>query len=235
MTMTIERFDIRIRVVLTALVVMFVCDSNPLQAQRGFGLRFGSDFNYFFRAEEQPLVDGWWSQLVFGPYYQAYFDNGGAQIGLNVLYKNNKETGFPNFPVIQRDYGNDGQNLGLTALELDLKVGPRFGFFNPKIGCLTQYAFRMDSVLEAGQTATLNKINVALPLGMTVEGPTGYGSVGFSVFYNIGLNNVIRNPNPNGLQDFDGSKIRGLRIEMFILFAAGKQEPKNPGPIRIDE
>jgi hypothetical protein len=204
-----------------------------LPAQRGLGLRFGTEMNHFFRADNYPLVDGWWSQLVFGPYYQAYFDNGGAQVGLNILYKNNRDKGFPNFPVIQRDF-RDGQNVGITALEFDLKVGPRFGVFNPKIGALINYSFRLDSILEAGQTAPLNRVYVSLPLGLSVEGKTGYGSVGFSMFYNIGINNVLRNPGPRGLQDYDGSKLRGLRFELFVLFEAGKQEAKYPGPEEIE-
>lgn len=197
------------------------------QAQRGVGMRFGSDFNYFFRADQQPLVDGWWSHLVFGPYYQAYFNDGGAQVGLNVLYKGNTGSGFPNFPVISRDFGGDStQNVGITALELDLKVGPRFGIFNPKIGMLLSYWLKRDGFLEPGETATLNRMNFQFPIGLSVEGPTGYGSVGFSVFYEIGLTNVIRNPDPNGPQDFNGSKVRALNVELFILFQAGKQERK---------
>ncbi|HEX2898714.1 MAG TPA: hypothetical protein VHS96_03240, partial [Bacteroidia bacterium] len=82
-------------------------------AQRGIGFRFGSDFNHFFRADQHPLVDGWWSHLVFGSYYEAYFQDGGAQIGLNILYKNDRDKGFPNFPVVQRDW-RGGQNIGLT-------------------------------------------------------------------------------------------------------------------------
>lgn len=216
------------------LLLLFLLPHLAL-AQRGLGVRFGADFNHFLRAEEYPLVDGWWSQLVFGPYYQAYFDNGGVQLGLNVLYKNNRDKGFPNFPVIQRDYGKDEQNVGVTALELDLKVGPRFGMFNPKIGALVNYSFRRDGFLEPGQTAAMNRLYVSLPLGLSLEGPTGYGSVGFSVFYNVGINNVLRNPNPVGVQDYNGSKIRGLRFEFFILFAAGKQTPKLPPPVEFEE
>jgi hypothetical protein len=209
--------------------------SLTLPAQRGIGVRFGADFNHFLRADQFPLEDGWWSQLVFGPYYQAYFEDGGAQIGLNILYKNNTGKGFPNFPVIQRDYGDDDQNIGVTALELDLKVGPRFGLFNPKIGTLVNYSLRRDGFLDSGQVAAMNRVFVALPLGLSIEGPTGYGSVGFGAFYTIGINNVLRNPTPGGLQDYNGSKIRGLRFEFFILFEAGKQAPKIPGPELIEE
>lgn len=198
-------------------------------AQRGIGFRFGSDFNHFFRADQHPLVDGWWSHLVFGSYYEAYFQDGGAQIGLNILYKNDRDKGFPNFPVVQRDW-RGGQNIGLTALELDLKVGPRFGLFNPKIGAQMMYCLRREGFLEQGDTSSLNRMYLQLPFGLSLEGPTGYGSVGFGVFYSIGLNNVIQAPTP-GLRDYDGSKIRGLRFELNIVFSAGEQKEKHPTKI----
>lgn len=205
-------------------------------AQRGLGIRFGSDFNSFFRADRHSVVDGWWSHLVFGPYYQAYFPDGGAQIGLNILYKGNTGRGFPNFPVIQRDFGDDpDQNVGITALELDFKVGPRFGLINPKIGMLLSYWVKRDGFLETGATDEVHRLNFQFPIGLSVEGPTSYGSVGFSAFYEIGLSNVLKNPDPTGLEDFDGSKVRGVNVELFILFKAGKQEsnvkPSMPPPI----
>lgn len=217
---------------LLAAFLIAVCFQTG-QAQRGLGLRFGSDFNHFFRADQQPLVDGWWSHLVFGPYYQAYFDDGGAQIGLNILYKNNGSGGFPNFPVIQNDFADD-QNIGVTALELDLKVGPRFGLINPKIGALVSYYFKREGFLEAGETAPLNNIHLLFPIGVSIEGPTGYGSVGFSVFYEIGLTNVISRPG-TGIRDFDGSKIRSLGIELFVLFKAGEQKRKFAPPMPLPE
>ena len=197
-----------------------------LSAQRGLGFRFGSDVNHFFRAEQHPVVDGWWSQMVFGTYYQAIFQDGGAQVGLNLLYKNSTGKGFPNLPVIMRDW-RDGQNIGLTALELDLRVGPRFGIFNPRIGYQVSYCLKRDGFLEPGDSSRVNRTYAMLPFGLAIEGPTGYGSVGFGVFYNIGLNNVIKAPTP-GLRDYDGSKIRGLRFEFTLLFNAGEQKEKHP-------
>ena len=84
-------------------------------------------------------------------------------------------------------------------------------------------------------TDPLNRLNFQFPLGLSVEGPTGYGSVGFSVFYEIGLTNVLRNPTPTGLEDWDGSKVRAVNVELFILFKSGKQEakvgPSMPPPV----
>jgi hypothetical protein len=214
----------------TALALTISLSAIALHAQRGIGFRFGTDMNHFFRADRHPLVDGWWSHLLFGSYYEAYFQDGGAQFGLNILYKNDRDKGFPNFPVVQRDW-RDNQNIGLTALEMDLKVGPRFGLFNPKIGCNIMYCFRREGFLEAGDTtSSLNRVYGLLPFGLSLEGPTGYGSVGFGVFYNIGMNNVIQAPTP-GLRDYDGSKIRGLRFELNIVFSAGEQKEKHPTKI----
>ncbi|MEM7037607.1 MAG: hypothetical protein AAF570_11560 [Bacteroidota bacterium] len=224
------KHQIRSFLLLLCATVLF---GTAAQAQRGIGFRFASDFNYFFRADQQPLVDGWWSHLVVGPYYQAYFDNGGAQIGLNLIYKNNDDQGFPNLPVVQRDLG-DNMSIGLTGLEFDLKVGPRFGVVNPKIGFLLSHFFTREGFLEDGEMADLNRTFVSFPIGLSVEGPTGYGSVGFSVFYNIGMNNVIKNPTP-GIGDFDGSKIRALRIELFVLFKAGSQKAKKAPSEMIPE
>jgi hypothetical protein len=198
-----------------------------MAGQRGIGFRFGSDVDHFFRADEHPVVDGWWSQMVFGTYYQAVFQDGGAQLGLNLLYKNSTGKGFPNLPVVMRDWRDD-QNVGVTALEMDLKVGPRFGIFNPRIGYDIFYCIKRDGFLEPDDTTSrLNRVYAMLPFGLSVEGPTGYGSVGFGIYYNIGLNNVIKAPTP-GLRDFDGSKIRGLRFELTILFSAGEQKEKHP-------
>ncbi len=218
---------LRLCLLLSFVVVLTV----PTQAQRGLGIKFGSDFNYFFRADEQPLVDGWWSHLVFGPYYQAYFEDGGGQAGINILYKGNTGSGFPNFPVIQRDLTSDTtQNIGLTGIEFDFKAGPRFGILNPKIGLLVSYWFKRDGFLEPGFTDQLNNVNVQFPIGLTIEGPTGYGSVGFGVFYEVGLSNVIRDPDPNGLQDFNGSRVRAVNVELHVLFAGGKQERRRLEP-----
>ena len=74
----------------------------------------------------------------------------------------------------------------------------------------------------------LNKINLMLPLGAAIELPTGYGSVGFGLYANIGLTNVQRRP--DGLPgDFNGSRFRAFNIEITNLFASGDQKPKRPG------
>ena len=60
-----------------SLLLLLATAALGVQAQRGVGFRFATGLNYFYRAEEHPVVDGWWSHLVVGPYYQAVFSNGG--------------------------------------------------------------------------------------------------------------------------------------------------------------
>lgn len=211
------------------LCLGFCCAQLP--AQRGIGFRFASDINYFFRSKSNELIDGAWSHIVIGPYFSAYYNNGGAQVGFNFIYKNNQDTGFPNFPGVMEDISGD-HNIGITALEMDLKVGPRFGVVNPKIGYLVSYWFKREGFLEDGAAVELNNWNVQLPFGATFDFPTGYGSVGFGLFFEVGLTNVIKNPDRNSFQNFNGSRVRAVNAELFILIATGKQERPLPKKLR---
>ena len=204
------------------LLLNLLLAGTSVQAQRGFGFRFSTEFNHFFRSENYDLIDGSWSHIVIGPYYQSVFENGGAQIGLNFIHKG--ADGLGDMPVVQRDYNGD-HSIRNTALEMDMKVGPRFGPINPKIGYLIGYRFIQDGYLEAGSTMEINRWYVSLPFGATAEFPTGYGSVGFGLFYDVGMTNVIKNPLPNS-RGWNGSKVRSINIEMFVLVMAGKQKPK---------
>ncbi|MCB9230253.1 MAG: hypothetical protein H6581_01200 [Bacteroidia bacterium] len=203
--------------------------AEEVQAQRGIGLRFVGDFNYFFRAKEFDVVEGMWSDGAFGLFYQAYFNNGGFRTGLNLCYKNGNGKGFPNFPGVMQDF-KDGNNTGLTALEYEIKVGPRFGVVNPQIGYEMGYRFVATGFLEPGTTGKVNRMYVTLPFGCAFDFPTGYGAVGFGVYYDVGLTNVIRNPNPNSTRLYDGSKVRTLSIELTTVFMSGKQFRKAPPP-----
>lgn len=200
-----------------------------VQAQRGIGMRFAGDFNYFFRAKEFDVIQGMWSNGSIGVFYQAYFNNGGFRTGLNLRYKNGNGKGFPSFPVVMADF-RDGNNTGLTALEFDLKVGPRFGFVNPQIGYEMGYRIVATGFIEDGVVGKVNPVYVTLPFGCAFDFPTGYGSVGFGVYYDIGLTNVIKNPNPISGQLYDGSKVRTLSFEITTVFMSGMQKRKAPPP-----
>lgn len=198
--------------------------------QRGLGVKFAADFNTFFRSQEHDVVDGFYSNMVIGPFYKAYFKNGGFDVGVNFRYKNNTDRGFPNLPGVMEDFRDDN-NIGLTALEMDFKVGPRFGVFNPKMGYILGYRFKSDGFLEPGSPETVNPVYLSLPLGCSAEFPTGYGSVGAGIFWEVGLTNVIKKPDSfTGQGLYDGSKVRAINVELFILFNAGRQEPRKPPP-----
>lgn len=220
---------IGLRAVVVGFALFLLAGSSGF-AQRGFGLKFAADFNTFFRPQEYDVIDGHFSNMVIGPFYKAYFKNGGVDVGINLRYKNNTDGGFPNLPLIMQDFKGE-HNIGLTALEMDFKAGPRFGVFNPKLGYILGYRFKHEGFLEDGSTQEVNPVYLSLPLGASFEFPTGYGSVGAGVFWEIGLTNVIKKPDSfTGAGLYDGSKIRSFNAELFILFSAGKQEPRKPPP-----
>ncbi|MDP5171146.1 MAG: hypothetical protein NWR72_12950, partial [Bacteroidia bacterium] len=118
------------------LVFLLICPL-ALSAQMGVGFRFASNINNFPRADELGLVENLFTTGVFGVFYSRYQETNGFEAGLNVVHKGG---GF-NLPVVMSDLGNDGQNIEFTAIEMDLKVGPRFGAINPKIGYIFGYRF----------------------------------------------------------------------------------------------
>ena len=210
-----------IRKIFFTFLVFFAC-SQWVNAQRGVGLRFAGDFNYFSHARDYQTVDGWFSNSRLGLFYQAVFKNGGFKAGLNFLYKP-KGSGLP---LIMRDF-RPGMNTSTTAVEFDLRVGPRFWFLTPAIGFVMAYRFGESRWLESYATQHVNRFNVSFPVGCSFDWPTGYGSVGFGVFYNMGITNVDSDPIPGDGIAYDGSKMRTLSFEITNVFASGKQEKKN--------
>jgi hypothetical protein len=195
------------------LILLFfalLCRPEMLVAQPEIGLRFSSDFNYFGRAEEYPLVNGWFSTGILGVFLRSYSDFGGYEAGFNIVHK--PATG--GLPVIMKDF-LEGQSLGMTAIEMDLKVGPRFKAINPKIGYLIGYRFRTEGFLEPGSPMReIQKFYIILPFGASVDLPTNWGNVGFGAYYELGILNVIKKPDgfPGGF--FEGGKIRGINFEI---------------------
>lgn len=196
-------------------------------AQRGIGFRFGTDLSYFSRAEDQPVVDHFWTQLNVGAYYQAYFSNGGFQFGAHFIYKGQEGGSGLSFPVVMKDLSKQ-QNLGITAVETELKVGPRFGPVNPRMGMTLGYFISQKGWIDdTTQTVKLNRTYFLLPLGASAEFPTQYGSVGFGVYYKVGLTNIVQRP-AGYPGDWNGSRFRAVNFEITNVFAAGKQKPRRP-------
>ncbi len=229
---TRRRQGFRFPMILLSMMFAFLC----LPAQRSVGFRFGTDANHFYRGDENEAREGWWSNAVLGIFYQAYFPNGGFRLGGNLLHKSNTNRGFPNLPVIMNDFSNN-TNIGFTALEMDLKVGPRFSFFNPQTGYLIGFQMKHEGYVDSTSAAKSNSFYISVPFGCSFDFPTGYGAVGFGIFYEIGLSSVLNEKTIAPSSDAaNGSRWRTLNIEIIVSFMTGKQErrtrPLPPVPIQ---
>lgn len=191
-----------------------------LSGQNGIGFRFATNINTFPRAFEYRLVEKGFTTGIFGVFLSRYQEKHGFEVGLNVVYKDHDNKGFPNLPVIMQDFGDDVQNVGLTSLEIDLKVGPRFKALNPKIGYILGYRLQQAGFQTNGADDPINKWYLMLPFGLSVNLPTNYGSVGFGGYYNVGILNVLKNPSPGsgGGALFDGGRQRYLNFEIVVSF-----------------
>jgi hypothetical protein len=189
-------------------------------AQTGFGIRFGADINSFNNANRYPLVQATFTNVVIGPYYKQYSRLGGVEAGVNALLK----TGT--LPVLMADFGTD-QNTTLSAVELDFKVGPRFGLFYPKLGIQGGYRTHTRGFLlpSAPPDYRINPWYLHVPLGLAVELPTQWGAAGLQVTYKIALTNFILNPDSR--QNWDGGSLRALNIELHFTFGQPPQGYRN--------
>lgn len=202
------------------LFVALVGLTPMLRAQQGVGVRFAANLNYFHQARDFALVEDWFSTGVLGIFYSQYREKSGFEAGTNVVYKNASGKGFPNFPVVMQDFGNSDQNVGITAVEMDLKVGPRFQAINPKIGYVVGYRFQATGFQEAGFDQETNRLYLYLPFGASANWPTRYGSVGFGAYYLVGITNALKNPAPGttGTVFYDGGRMRAINLEIVVTF-----------------
>ena len=206
-----------------AVFIVFWIISYQALAQTGLGFRFASNFNHFYQAEKYPLVDNRFSNICVGPYFQWYNRFGGLQLGLNWCYKGLR--GQANLPLVAQDFSKY-QNTALTSLEIDFKFGPRlWRMFYPRTGYTAGWRLKQDGFWDDDHKGLkLATFYANLPLGFSIDLPTGFGTTGFGVFYNFGLTNVIKNPNPQNNQTYDGSKLRNITFEITVLFGIGEQE-----------
>lgn len=203
----------------TQLLILFLILSMfllPLyvMGQNGFGLRFASNINYFPRSQDYQLVSHAYTTGLFGVFYSSYKPRNGLEIGFNVVHKGG---GF-NLPVVMRDFTTSGNNVGVTSIETDLKVGPRFGAINPKIGYVLGYRLQSSGFQVAGAEDHVNRWYLMLPFGLSVNLPTNYGSVGFGGYYNVGILNVLTDPNPGGGAIYDGGRMRYVNLEITVTY-----------------
>lgn len=191
-----------------------------LSAQMGLGFRFGTNINTLPRAEEHGLVENPFTTGQIGIFFSRYQEKHGFELGMNVVHKG----GNFNLPVVMNDFGNDGQNIRFTALEVDMKVGPRIGAINPKIGYILGYRFNQRGFFVQGVEDPLNPVYLMLPFGASFNLPTQYGSVGAGAYYNVGIFNVVSNPGSASGALYNGGRHRYLNIEMVVTF--GTRFPK---------
>ncbi|MDX2248723.1 MAG: hypothetical protein SF052_18195 [Bacteroidia bacterium] len=186
----------------------------PGLAQNGFGLRFASNINYFPRSQDYQLVSHAYTTGLMGFFYSSYKPRNGLELGFNIVHKG----GAFNLPVVMRDFTTSGNVVEVTSVEMDLKVGPRFGAFNPKIGYIMGYRLRSSGFQEAGGEDRVNRFYLMLPFGVSVNLPTNYGSVGFGGYYNVGILNVLTDPNPGGGAIYDGGRLRYINLEIVVTY-----------------
>lgn len=188
-------------------------------AQNGVGIRFASNINYYPRAQEYGLVTAGYTTGVFGVFWSSYTEYRGMEVGINLMGKSQRDGGFK-LPVVMSDFSKD-QDVGLTGIEMDLKVGPRFGPLNPKIGYVFGRLLQADSLLRPGLTLPVNKWYLQLPFGLSTNLPTNFGTVGFGAYYYVGVLNVLKNPRPGagtGGQVYDGGRWRSVNLEITVTF-----------------
>lgn len=190
--------------------------STNVYAQSYLGLRFASNVNYFPRAEEFDLVGGAFTTGLFGISYSNYQPASGFSVGLNVNYKDGNGKGFPSLPVVMQDYGAAAQNVGHTSIEMELKVGPKVGILYPQIGYILGYRFTQTGFLQDnGSGREVNPIYLMLPFGATTNLPTGFGTVGFGAFFNVGVLNVLRPEQP---ASNNGGRQRFINLEITVAY-----------------
>ena len=185
--------------------------------QQAIGMRFATNIHYFPRSNDYDLVGSAFTTGIFGLYYNNYRPNSGFEVGLNVNYKDGNGKGFPSLPVVMRDYGDENQNVGHTAVEMDLKVGPRFGVVYPKIGYILGYRFTQTGFQNSSEDP-INPLYLMLPFGVSTNWPTRWGSVGFGGFFNVGVLNVLKDPFPGDGSIYDGGRQHFITFEITTAY-----------------
>lgn len=184
----------------------------------GVGLRFASDFTFFFNAERNPLTEGTFSTGNIGAFYKQYYKNGMMEIGLTFCYKE-RRGGFE-LPLVMKNYA-DNESTAFTSLEGDFKVGPRIWMIYPKFGFRYGYRFKQEGFLEpnAPSNIQLNHWYAMIPMGIAFELPTGFGSTGIGIYYNVGINDVIKIP-----EYTTPGRQRSVNFEIHVLLQTSKDK-----------
>lgn len=184
---------------------------NDFDKTTAIGFRFATDINSIYQPGNLPLIKGYYSNIVVGPFLKQYFSNGVTELGLNFCYKGHK--GSFNFPLVSQNF-NDDESTAITGYEVDFKVGPRIlRIFYPKFGIIAGYRTKQEGLLLPNKAdEPISRFYAALPLGFTIDLPTSFGTTGIGFFYDIGLTNLMTNPK---MVD-SGGKIRSFNFEIHV-------------------
>ena len=195
------------------LLCLLACTPLAAQAQSGLGIKFGTDFNTF--AKNDRLVSGYYSDFYISGIYKHYFRGGAVELGSGIRVKGSPG-GF-NLPLVSQDF-NDNNATAVTAWDFEAKVGPRiFRWLIPKFGARMGYQFRREGFIKEdpdNEGLDINGFYAALPLGISGDLPTSFGTTGLALYYEWGLNDVISG---QGLDN--GGKRRAITLEIHVLFA----------------
>jgi hypothetical protein len=186
---------------------------SSLSAQPHVGVRFFSDFHRFVHSQSLPLIQGFFSTGGIGPYVKFYRWNGGVELGVQLLYKQQRD--LVNLPYVMADFRSEN-NTAWTSVEMDFRFGPRFRYFEPKTGYRLGYRFKQEGFqLASSQPYEENRWYITLPIGFSISLPTQFGTTGASFFYNIGLSNYLHRPE-GVVGDFNGGRIHSILAEIYV-------------------
>lgn len=182
-------------------------------AQQGIGLRFAGNFHHFFKASDNPVIENWFSSGFIGASYKFYGAVGHAELGLGLGHK----SADGSLPLVMNDFPDeDAQDAEITYLQGDIRFGPRvFWHVYPKFGVSFGYRTKLDGVrtqFGIDNGFELNDFYVNLPLGVSIDLPTSFGTTGFAIFYEIGISNTVNFP-----QTDDGTRLHGVMAEIHVL------------------
>ena len=186
-------------------------------AQRGFGLSFQGRFNYFTDTGE-PVPSGWFSDGGIGATYKNYWWGAGFEAGLTWVYKGGPQE--VRLPFINSDFRR-GQVTAYKAVEGAFRFGPRWKVFYPRTGLVVGYRYQQLNLSHPQSGRIPHSWYATLPGGLSIELPTGFGTTGFSGYYEIGLTNHLRRP--AGVSgNYEGSKLRRLVFEIHVLWGESR-------------
>lgn len=191
----------------------WMCLCSLLSAQQGFGLAFQGRFNYFSDRSE-PVPAGWFSDAAVGLTYKSYWWGAGFETALYWIYK-----GGPSevrLPLVNQDF-RPSQNTAYKAIEAAFRFGPRWQIFYPRSGLVVGYRYQALG-LVTDPRRSLNSWYALLPLGLSLELPTSFGTTGASFYYEIGLTNHLRRPASANSGLYEGTKLRRMTIEIHVLW-----------------